>query len=211
MALPPPPEPSVLEVLQGLVIKLREGTSYAEQLQKKFGKKKIHSPIINLLINECIRDLSVTRITERDAQQSVVNHKLHILFRKSRNRVRKLRRDLDHFQINEAHFLNTTQNTFYDLRPKLNDILTELAIGLHVHSWHAAEDSPSNSESDSDEGNRSDTTSGSDDGSDNNGLNNGVTDKIEKHERDFRKLYNICLVLGVERDNYIILQKACTE
>ena len=36
MALPPPPEPSVLDVLQGLVIKLREGTSYAEQLQKKF-------------------------------------------------------------------------------------------------------------------------------------------------------------------------------
>jgi hypothetical protein len=37
------------------------------------GKKKIHSPRINELIKECTRDLSVTRITEREAQQSVVN------------------------------------------------------------------------------------------------------------------------------------------
>lgn len=214
MALPPPPEPSVLDVLQGLVIKLREGALYAEQLQKKFGDKKIHSPIINLLINECTHDLSVRRITEREAQQSVVNHKLHRLFRKSRNRVRKLLCDLDHFQINEAHFLNNTKNTFYHLRPKVNDILTELEIYLHVHSSHASEDSPPNSESDSDDGDGSYTTSESEDGSDNdsnNGINNGVTDKIEKLERDFKKLYNIFLVLRVERDNYILLQNAYTE
>jgi len=96
----------------------------------------------------------------------------------------------------------------------VNDILTELEIGLHVHSWHASEDSPPNSESDSDDRDGSDTTSESEDGSDNdsnNGINNGVTDKIEKFERDFRKLYNIFLVLGVERDNYILLQKAYTE
>ena len=91
----------------------------------------------------------------------------------------------------------------------MNDILTELEIGLHVHSWHASEDSAPNSESDSDEGGGSDTTSESEDGSDNdsnNGINNGVTDKIEKFERDFKKLYSIFLVLGVERDNYILLQ-----
>jgi hypothetical protein len=77
----------------------------------------------------------------------------------------------------ENDFLNTTQNTFYDLRPKVNDILTELEIGLHVHSWHASEDSPPNSESDSDEGGGSDTTSESEDGSDNdknNKLPNGI-------------------------------------
>jgi hypothetical protein len=44
-------------------------------------------------------------------------------------------------------------------------MLTELEIGLHVHSWHASEDSPPNSESDSDEGDGSDTTSESEDGS----------------------------------------------